>query len=118
MGVCLCKDKVQDANIDDDPDIYTLIRQQDEERNTCSLNERVDYLVKETLQIISSIVDDEPETPNSMLLLHDITDRPKGWLCLVRSLVRVIPIEHAMGPSVSLLIELSKTSLLTTTLFR
>lgn len=104
MGVCLCKDKVEDANNDQDPDIYTLIRQQDIDRNnSCnrSLTERVDELVKETLQIISSIVDDEPETPNSMLLLHDITDRPRGWLCLVRSLIRVIPIEHAMGPSVS-----------------
>lgn len=105
MGVCLCKDKVEDTNIDNDPDIYTIIRQQqhlDGDRGSFnrSLTERVDELVKETLQIISSIVDDEPETPNSMLLLHDITDRPKGWLCLVRSLIRVIPIEHAMGPSV------------------
>lgn len=92
MGVCLCKDKVEDANIDNecDQDVYTLIRQQNADRSYCtrSLNERVDELVKETLQIISSIVDDEPETPNSMLLLHDITDRPKGWLCLVRSLIR------------------------------
>jgi hypothetical protein len=101
MGVCLCKDKVEDANTED-PDIYTLIRSQ-QDIGTCnrSMTERVDELVKETLQIISSIVDDEPETPNSMLQLHDITDRPKGWLCLVRSLIRVIPIEHAMGPSVS-----------------
>lgn len=108
MGVCLCKDKVEDSSDEQDPDIYTLIRQQDvlhDRNNSCnrSLTERVDELVKETLQIISSIVDDEPETPNSMLLLHDITDRPKGWLCLVRSLIRVIPIEHAMGPSVSII---------------
>lgn len=101
MGICLCKDKVEDGNVDNDPDIYTLIRQQDV-RNNCSraLADRVDELVKETLDVISSIVDDEPETPNSMLLLHDITERPKGWLCLVRSLIRVIPVHHPMGASV------------------
>lgn len=102
MGVCLCKDKVEEGIADSEPDIYTLIRQQDADRNNCSitLTERVDELVHETLNVIASIVDDEPETPNSMLLLHDITDRPKGWLCLVRSLIRVIPIEHPMGASV------------------
>ncbi|XP_070507159.1 RING finger and SPRY domain-containing protein 1-like isoform X2 [Chironomus tepperi] len=107
MGVCLCKDKVEldYTNNDDGPDVYTLIRTSNEGENGCNMNNnnnqrRVDELVKETLDVISTIVDDEPETPNSMLLLHDITDRPKGWLCLVRSLIRVIPIDHAMGPSV------------------
>lgn len=112
MGVCLCKDKVEldYTSNEDGPDVYTLIRTTNDGSagNGCNVNnnnhqrlsERVDALVKETLDVISTIVDDEPETPNSMLLLHDITDRPKGWLCLVRSLIRVIPIDHAMGPSV------------------
>lgn len=102
MGVCLCKDKVEEGTVDSDPDSYTLIRQQEADRNNYNTNltERVDELVKETLNVIASIVDDEPETPNSMLLLHDITDRPRGWLCLVRSLIRVIPIDHPMGASV------------------
>lgn len=79
MGVCLCKDKIEEGNADNDPDIYTLIREVDP--NNCSrIAERVDELVTETLDVIASIVDDEPETPNSMLLLHDITDRPKGEL--------------------------------------
>lgn len=110
MGVCLCKDKVDldQTNNDDGPDEYTLIRTPNE-GNGCSvsnnnnnqrLSERVDELVKETLEVISTIVDDDPETPNSMVLLHDITDRPKGWLCLVRSLIKVIPIDHPMGASV------------------
>jgi RING finger and SPRY domain-containing protein 1 len=98
MGVCLCKDKVEESSDDLSP--YTVAS----EVAACSRNERlsdrVDELVKETLDVIASIVDDEPETPNSMLLLHDITDRPKGWLCLVRSLIRVIPMDHPMGPSV------------------
>jgi hypothetical protein len=106
MGVCLCKDKVEDNNVDDDgEDRYTMVRAS-ENGNSCSsnnnqrLSDRVDELVKETLDVIASIVDDEPETPNSMLLLHDITDSIKGWLCLVKSLIRVIPLEHPMGASV------------------
>lgn len=35
-----------------------------------------------------------------MVQLHDITDRPTGWIQLVKSLIRVVPIEHPMGPSV------------------
>lgn len=35
-----------------------------------------------------------------MIQLHEITDKPTGWIQLVKSLVRVVPIEHAMGPSV------------------
>jgi hypothetical protein len=93
MGVCLCKDKVDDVNSEDSSPYTNTNSQSDGLR--CNnrverLSDRVDQLVKETLEVIASIVDDEPETPNSMLLLHDITDRPKGWLCLVRSLIRVV----------------------------
>lgn len=35
-----------------------------------------------------------------MIQLHEITDKPTGWIQLVKSLVRVVPIEHPMGPSV------------------
>lgn len=102
MGVCLCKDKVDENSEDLSP--YTNAADNLTNVRACNrverLSDRVDELVKETLDVIASIVDDEPETPNSMLLLHDITDRPKGWLCLVRSLIRVIPIDHPMGPSV------------------
>lgn len=100
MGVCLCKDKVDDDNSEDSPYTNTLDNSSRCNNRNEPLADRVDELVKETLDVIASIVDDEPETPNSMLLLHDITDRPKGWLCLVRSLIRVIPIDHPMGPSV------------------
>jgi hypothetical protein len=85
MGVCLCKDKVSDDNSEDQSP-YTNTP----DHRCNGLSERVDELVKETLEVIASIVDDEPETPNSMLLLHDITDRPRGWLCLVKSLIRVV----------------------------
>lgn len=35
-----------------------------------------------------------------MQLLHTITDKPTGWIELVRSLIRVVPVEHPMGTSV------------------
>lgn len=70
------------------------------ERYDETLSEMVDRLVKETLKVIGTIVDNEPEPPHSMVQLHDITDKPSGWIQLVKSLVRVVPIEHPMGPSV------------------
>lgn len=70
------------------------------ERYDETLSEMVDRLVKETLKVIGTIVDNEPEPPTSMVQLHDITDKPTGWIQLVKSLVRVVPIEHPMGPSV------------------
>lgn len=101
MGVCLCKDKVDENSEELSPYTNTTSNSLSRCNNRVErLSDRVDELVKETLDVIASIVDDEPETPNSMLLLHDITDRPRGWLCLVRSLIRVIPIDHPMGPSV------------------
>lgn len=106
MGVCLCKDRIEDVCSDpypDDPDVYgganIYSRNQGNDRNF-SLSETVDRLVKETLEVIGTIVDNEPEPPNSMVQLHDITDRPPGWIQLVKSLIRVVPIEHPMGPSV------------------
>jgi len=35
-----------------------------------------------------------------MVQLHLITDKPSGWIQLVDSLMRIVPIEHPMGPSV------------------
>lgn len=90
MGVCLCKDKVEDENSEDLSPYMSTTDNVSRCNRIERLADRVDELVKETLDVIASIVDDEPETPNSMLLLHDITDRPKGWLCLVRSLIRVV----------------------------
>lgn len=91
MGVCLCKDKVDDENSEDSsPYVNNAGHNSLRCSRTERLSDRVDSLVSETLEVIASIVDDEPETPSSMLLLHDITDRPKGWLCLVRSLIRVV----------------------------
>uniref|UniRef100_A0A182NUG3 RING finger and SPRY domain-containing protein 1 n=1 Tax=Anopheles dirus TaxID=7168 RepID=A0A182NUG3_9DIPT len=129
MGVCLCKDKVEEGFVDDSSrDSYVgngsdtgrlagsgggggggvgsggqiahHIRNYSRSDRQASLSDTVDALVKETLEIIGSIVDNEPETPSSMVMLHDITDKPSGWIQLVKSLIRVIPLDNPMGPSV------------------
>lgn len=101
MGNCLCRDR-GDREHESSEDLT-----QHESNRRCNntsegLSDRVDELVKETLDVIASICDDDPETPSSMVILHNITDRPRGWLCLVNSLIRVIPLDHPMGPSVSI----------------
>ncbi|EAA12400.3 AGAP008148-PA, partial [Anopheles gambiae str. PEST] len=111
MGVCLCKDKVEEGFVDDSSrDSYAPtgsdtgrlagsgggssggpngqqqqhhhhhhnhhIRHYSRSDRQVSLSDTVDALVKETLEIIRSIVDNEPETPSSMVMLHDLTDKP------------------------------------------
>lgn len=106
MGVCLCKDKVEDGyppnetehSVSPGHEVEVVTRRCSVE--TKSLAETVDRLVKETSEVIGTIVDNEPESPNSMVLLHAITDKPSGWIQLVKSLIRVVPVEHPMGPSV------------------
>lgn len=118
MGVCLCKDKSGDGlSIDDETqqDPYTINSlssgningisnngrcRLNSNTNPVSLADRVDKLVKETLETVAQIVDNDPEPPSSMVQLHNISCMPKGWLCIVSSLMRVIPMAHAMGPSV------------------
>lgn len=106
MGVCLCKSKTTDDlpdNISQSaPSSGELTRAYGQYfgRYEEMLSETVDRLVKETLKVIGTIVDNEPEPPSSMVQLHDITDKPIGWIQLVKSLIRVVPLEHPMGPSV------------------
>lgn len=42
----------------------------------------------------------EQEPPASMIKLHVIADKEEGWLALVTSMVRVIPLEDPLGPAV------------------
>ncbi|XP_055377787.1 RING finger and SPRY domain-containing protein 1-like [Condylostylus longicornis] len=104
MGVCLCKDKIEEGV----SSIREYVEQpngsvESDQSNATSCNqfktlaERVDILVKETLDVIAATVDNEPEPPNSMILLNAITDKPAGWMELIRSLIRSVPSEHPMG---------------------
>lgn len=40
------------------------------------------------------------EAPLSIQHLHDLTEKPLGWIELIKSLVRTVPVEHSMGASV------------------
>ncbi|XP_004522766.1 RING finger and SPRY domain-containing protein 1 [Ceratitis capitata] len=114
MGSCLCKDK-NDSEEDNDTGVgrsqqrhargslrnsYRNPEVLQTSASVKTLSDTVDKLVRETLDVISTMIDNEPEPPNSILMLHSITEKPAGWIELVRSLMRVVPVEHPMGPSV------------------
>lgn len=106
MGLCLCRSKTSDDLPDNlshggrsmDQRSFTHTDRCDE--STLRLAQIVDRLVKETLKVIGTIADNEPEPPSSMIQLHAITDNASGWIQLVKTLIRVVPLEHPMGPSV------------------
>lgn len=64
----------------------------------------MDRLVLETLSVIRTLVDNEQDPPQSMLRLHVIADKEKGWLTVVNSMVNVIPLDDPLGPAVILLL--------------
>ncbi|XP_032830644.2 RING finger and SPRY domain-containing protein 1 [Petromyzon marinus] len=60
----------------------------------------VDGLVLETLNLIRTLVDNDQEPPYSMMALHELAEQEPGWLELVQSLIRVIPLDDPLGPAV------------------
>lgn len=66
----------------------------------CPDSHTVDELIRETLGVIGTLVDNEQEPPNSMLKLHNIADNEEGWIQVVTSMVNVIPMTDPLGPSV------------------
>uniref|UniRef100_UPI00358E9505 RING finger and SPRY domain-containing protein 1 n=1 Tax=Myxine glutinosa TaxID=7769 RepID=UPI00358E9505 len=60
----------------------------------------VDSLVLDTLAVIRTLVDNDQEPPYSMLALHELAEKELGWLEVVQSLIRVIPLEDPLGPAV------------------
>uniref|UniRef100_A0A8C5QCK2 Ring finger and SPRY domain containing 1 n=1 Tax=Leptobrachium leishanense TaxID=445787 RepID=A0A8C5QCK2_9ANUR len=60
----------------------------------------VDSLVLDTLAVIRTLVDNDQEPPYSMITLHEMAETDNGWLDVVQSLIRVIPLEDPLGPAV------------------
>ncbi|XP_044289975.1 RING finger and SPRY domain-containing protein 1 isoform X2 [Varanus komodoensis] len=60
----------------------------------------VDGLVLDTLAVIRTLVDNDQEPPYSMMTLHEMAETDEGWLEVVQSLIRVIPLEDPLGPAV------------------
>ncbi|GFO24033.1 RING finger and spry domain-containing protein 1 [Plakobranchus ocellatus] len=69
-------------------------------RSRESEKEDVDRLVLDTLSVIRTLVDNAQEPPLAMLILHKIADCDQGWLNVVKSLIRIIPMEDPLGPAV------------------
>ncbi|XP_006641482.1 RING finger and SPRY domain-containing protein 1 [Lepisosteus oculatus] len=62
--------------------------------------QNVDGLVLDTLAVIRTLVDNDQEPPYSMITLHEMAETDDGWLEVVQSLIRVIPLEDPLGPAV------------------
>ncbi|XP_050312307.1 RING finger and SPRY domain-containing protein 1-like [Anthonomus grandis grandis] len=60
----------------------------------------IDQLILDTLGVIETLVDNETEPPSAMLQLHNIADYEDGWIQVVNSLIKVIPLADPLGPSV------------------
>ncbi|XP_050560408.1 RING finger and SPRY domain-containing protein 1 isoform X3 [Spodoptera frugiperda] len=59
----------------------------------------VDELILELLALIASFVDNEEESPVSLVKLHVIAEKEEGWFQVVTSMVRIIPLDNPLGPS-------------------
>lgn len=57
-------------------------------------------LIKQTLTVIRSLVNNDQEPPSSLLKLNMIADKEKGWLLVVKSLVEAVPDYDPLGPAV------------------
>ncbi|KTG31761.1 hypothetical protein cypCar_00005947 [Cyprinus carpio] len=62
--------------------------------------QNVDGLVLDTLAVIRTLVDNDQEPPYSMITLHELAETDDGWLEVVQSLIRVIPLDDPLGPAV------------------
>jgi len=62
--------------------------------------EIIDDLVLKTLGVIRLLVDNDQEPPPSMMKLHKIADQETGWLHVVQSMIKVIPMDDPLGPAI------------------
>ncbi|CAJ0574282.1 unnamed protein product, partial [Mesorhabditis spiculigera] len=60
----------------------------------------IQELIRQTLNVIRSLVNNEQEPPSSLLKLNLLADKESGWLLIVKSLVEVVPDEDPLGPAV------------------
>ncbi|VDL73757.1 unnamed protein product [Nippostrongylus brasiliensis] len=57
-------------------------------------------LIRQTLKVIRSLVNNEQDPPASLLKLNMIAEREKGWLLVVESLIETVPDDDSLGPAV------------------
>ncbi|XP_074149592.1 RING finger and SPRY domain-containing protein 1 isoform X1 [Sminthopsis crassicaudata] len=49
---------------------------------------------------VTGLISSDQEPPYSMITLHEMAETDEGWLEVVQSLIRVIPLEDPLGPAV------------------
>ncbi|KAL1518264.1 hypothetical protein ABEB36_001910 [Hypothenemus hampei] len=116
MGMCWCKKKSEESecyaprlDIDQEttvnhapPSPIPILTRTQVQRSEIKNPDPVvvDKLILDTLGIIETLVDNEQEPPGVMLLLHNIADNEEGWIQVVNSMIKVIPLRDPLGPSV------------------
>lgn len=70
------------------------------ERLTVNVTNDVKELIKQTLQLIRSLVSNEQEPPTPLLKLNLIADKEGGWVLVVMCLIEVVPEDDPLGPAV------------------
>ncbi|CAI5438691.1 unnamed protein product [Caenorhabditis angaria] len=64
------------------------------------VREDIRLLIRETLDVIRTLVNNEQEPPQSLLKLNFLADEENGWMMVVKALIYTIPIEDPLGPAV------------------
>lgn len=126
MGSCLCKEKTRQnhENNSNNRNARRCRRGDERNRSPQSFEQEIDFenegssqlgrrmsmtnyvgndvkdLIRQTLKVIRSLVNNEQDPPASLLKLNMIAEREKGWLLVVESLIETVPDDDSLGPAV------------------
>ncbi|XP_038216593.1 RING finger and SPRY domain-containing protein 1-like isoform X2 [Zerene cesonia] len=107
MGDCCCKSRAPDVFVYAAPSSAHSSTHSEHRQRTAKVDAHVvDQLVLEMLKIAASRVDNDEDSPVSLVKLHLIADKEEGWIQMISSMVHVIPIENPFGPTaISILLD-------------
>ncbi|CAI4222439.1 unnamed protein product [Auanema sp. JU1783] len=128
MGACLCKEKRRRRRTDDSesassgPELrrsdsssrrrfrrrrsFDLIDTNDDQSGAISgtqwktIESDIRELIRQTLRVIRTLVNNEQEPPTSLLKLNLLADKENGWIIVVKALIDTVPDEDSLGPAV------------------
>ncbi|PAV76580.1 hypothetical protein WR25_19214 [Diploscapter pachys] len=129
MGTCLCKEKREERRVRQreqqeqrrgERGSRTSDRRQRDQRhrqwrNALSTDSDIEQqayddpvsiemdikdLIRQTLKVIRTLVNNEQEPPQSLLKLNLIADKERGWLMVVKALIETVPDNDSLGPAV------------------
>ncbi|CAH1389559.1 unnamed protein product [Nezara viridula] len=106
MGICHCKNKGRNSRR---RELDGASHNAAEDRRDTALEQDwwksvspkdVEMLILDSLKAIRSLVENDQEPPQELFKLHNIADQDDGWIQIVDSMVRVVPVEDPLGPAV------------------